>query len=271
MSFLENFHYQISGPPDGDKLVFLHGLMGYAQNWRKIVQSFEDKYEILVYDQRGHGRSFQPLTGYSPDDYAEDLYLILEELRWQKCFLVGHSMGGRNALNFAHRFPNKVEKLVIEDIGPENDTAGLKRYTKLLEMIPTPFVSKLRAKEFFLNDFIHLSKNGEKPQMLGQYLYSNIIEMPDGTADWRFSKNAILSSLNEGRLKNQWLEFESLKMPTLVIRGANSRDLKSEVYAEMLKRNTVVKGVEIANAGHWVHYDQPQAFVEVLREFLYGL
>lgn len=271
MSFLENFHYQISGKPKAKKIVFLHGLMGYAQNWRKIVQSFEDDYEILVYDQRGHGRSHKPLTGYSPNDYADDLYLILEELHWQKCFLVGHSMGGRNALNFAHRFPEKIEKLVIEDIGPENDDAGLKRYTKLLEMIPTPFVSKLRAKEFFLNDFIQLSRDRDKPLMLGQYLYSNIIENPDGTADWRFSKNSILASLNEGRMKDQWQEFEALKMPTLVVRGANSRDLKHEVYAEMLRRNPSVKGVEIANAGHWVHYDQPQAFVDVLREFFYGL
>src|SRR5512135_2152018 len=101
MSYLDNFSYQVLGNEKGAKVVFLHGLMGSGVNWRKIAQSLEADYQVLIFDQRGHGRSFQPSSGYAPEDYANDLALILEELRWEKILLVGHSMGGRNALHFA--------------------------------------------------------------------------------------------------------------------------------------------------------------------------
>src|SRR5690606_32763910 len=108
---------------------------------------------ILTYDQRGHGRSFKPESGYSPEDYANDLEKILNELGWERIHLVGHSMGGRNALSFASRFPQRVISLVIEDISPESNPGDVARYEKLLNRVPTPFQSKKDAKDFLLNDF----------------------------------------------------------------------------------------------------------------------
>ena len=113
MSFLNHFNYQLLGDPQAPKLVFLHGLMGSAANWRKITTAFTEKYHILLYDQRGHGRSFQPSSGYKPEDYASDLQQILKELGWEKIFLVGHSLGGRNALNFAFKNPKNLTCLGI--------------------------------------------------------------------------------------------------------------------------------------------------------------
>src|SRR4051812_15656878 len=115
---LSQFHHQIAGNPAGHKLVFLHGLMGSASNWRKITPAFENDYQILIYDQRGHGRSFKPISGYTPADFAGDLKNIIDELGWEKIHLVGHSMGGRNALEFAQLFPRRIDHLVIEDITP---------------------------------------------------------------------------------------------------------------------------------------------------------
>ena len=110
---IEQFHHQISGNPSGNKLVFLHGLMGSMTNWRRITPAFENDYQILTYDQRGHGRSFHPQHGYKPTDFAGDLKAILDELGWYNIHLVGHSMGGRNALEFAYLFPRRADKLVI--------------------------------------------------------------------------------------------------------------------------------------------------------------
>src|SRR5436305_14748609 len=110
--FLDNFHYQITGVTEASggeapKLVFLHGVMGYSANWRRIARAFEHTHHVLVYDQRGHGRSFQPPTGYAPEDYASDLEKILDELGWGAIQLVGHSMGGRAALHFAYESPDR--------------------------------------------------------------------------------------------------------------------------------------------------------------------
>ena len=90
MDFIDNFNYRITGNPDAPKLVFLHGLMGFSNNWRSIAREFEKQFHILVYDQRGHGRSFRPDTGYGPEDYAEDLKKILDSLAWDKVLSLIH-------------------------------------------------------------------------------------------------------------------------------------------------------------------------------------
>lgn len=119
MGHLQQFHYKITGPPSGRPWVFLHGLMGYLHNWASVIRSLDATEKCLTYDQRGHGQSFKPAQGYAAKDYAEDLKLIIDELGFKKIILVGHSMGGRNALHFASAYPERIEKLVIEDIGPK--------------------------------------------------------------------------------------------------------------------------------------------------------
>ncbi|MGE0763963.1 MAG: alpha/beta fold hydrolase [Bdellovibrionales bacterium] len=268
---LDQFHHQILGSVHGPKVVFLHGLMGSGANWRKITARLEDAYHILLLDQRGHGRSFHPLSGYAPEDYADDLVKILDELKWGKVILVGHSMGGRNALNFSHRWPHRVIGLVLEDIGPNSDAKSAARIENLLAQVHTPYPSRLEAKKDILEEFPKRIAGNRQAATLAQFFYSNIEEKEDGTADWRFSKAGVLESLKEGRLRERWAEFDNLKMPTLVIRGEHSPDLGAPTFTEMLKRNPAVKGVVVPNAGHWVHSDQPELFIEALMEFFAAL
>lgn len=269
MSFLSQFNYQILGKPTAKTpLVFLHGLMGYGLNWRKIALSFESDRQVLIFDQRGHGKSFKPESGYRPEDYAEDLGLIIDELNWPQIDLVGHSMGGRNALNFAFRFPLRVRRFVMEDMGPEVAPGSLERIQGLISVVPVPFSDKLKAKEFFMNEYPKLMASNPQAATLGQYFYANIAERADGTVSWRFNIQAIMTSLTEGRKGERWQEWESLSMPTLVVRGEKSKDLPQATFEEMLKRNPICRGVVIPGAGHWVHFDEPNAFIKVLTRFL---
>lgn len=281
-SYLDQFNYQFlsgggrrwtldevqaaSAQPGLRRWVFLHGLMGYAVNWRKIVSNLGPNDVALIFDQRGHGTSMQPTSGYAPEDYAEDLHQIVQQIGWSQFILVGHSMGARNALIFAAKHGRYLQKLVLEDLGPEANEKSLPYYQHLMDSIPTPFPSKLRAKEFFMNEFRNLPVRGDR-QTIGLYFYSNIIDKPDGSADWRFSRQAILDSVRWGRASDHWAEFRSLSVPTLVIRGAQSEELSKEIFERMGRENPRVKLVEIANAGHWVHYDQPELFVEALKSF----
>jgi pimeloyl-ACP methyl ester carboxylesterase len=176
-------------------------------------------------------------------------------------------MGGRNALSFAHKYPKSVEKLVIEDIGPDPQMQAITYYKNLLGSVPTPFPSKLAAKEFFLNDWPKLGVVHENVLTLGQYLYSNMDEQPNGSVEWRFSKEAIMASVLQGRAKDVWHELRTLTMPTLVIRGENSTELSADVFQKMIVANPSIQGLQIPNAGHWVHADQADAFSRAILQF----
>lgn len=175
-------------------------------------------------------------------------------------------MGGRNALEFAWRWPQSVEKLVIEDIGPDANPEAVARTERLLELVPTPFASREGAKEFLLQRFPDLIASNPQASVLAQYFYSNI-EEKNGLADWRFSKKGVLASLHEGRERERWQEFRELTMPILVVRGENSEDLSREVMGRMVKENHHAQAIEIPRAGHWVHFDQPEIFAQALRQF----
>ncbi len=268
MGYLKNFHYEVLGADHLPKLVFLHGLMGSGKNWARIAKVFNEQFQVLLFDQRGHGRSFKPEQGYAPEDYSEDLLKILQELNWSQICLVGHSLGGRNAIYFAAAHPNRVEKLVIEDIGLTVQQRHKGNIKRLLSLVPTPFASKEEARFFFQTEFIEKIKDNPKAKVLSSYFYANIEKKPSGLADWRFSKAGILESVEQGRQSDQWPLWQSLQMPTLLIRGEHSEDLTEPDFTKMQATHPNVKGVEIGDSGHWVHYDQPGEFIMTLKNFL---
>jgi esterase len=268
MSYLEQFYHLLYGPEAGRKWVFVHGLMGYAQNWRKIISAFEPTERCLAYDQRGHGRSIKPENSYAPKDYADDLFHILSELGWKQIVLVGHSMGGRNVLNFANRYPDLISHLVIEDIGPDGNPHAHEYYENLLNMVPTPFENRQAAKDYFFGEFKRTAKTRENIQVMANYFYANVEEKADSSVDWRFSKKAMIDSVRLGRSGDVWNEIQGLKVPTLYVRGELSKELSRENFEKVLASNPMIKGVEIPSAGHWVHSDQPQAFIGALKQFV---
>ncbi|MFN8792225.1 MAG: alpha/beta fold hydrolase [Bdellovibrionales bacterium] len=269
MSDAKKINFSVSGPENGRRWVFVHGLMGFLNNWKKITGYLDSTEQCLCYDQRGHGRSFKPETGYAPEDYARDLKELTDELGWDRFILVGHSMGGRNALVFASLYPEKVEKLIIEDIGPEANENAHVYYERLLASVPTPFSSREEARDFFRDRFPQVARTKEASQVIGAFLHANL-EDKGGVWDWRFYKPGILESVQAGRFRERWGEIQSLKVPTLWIRGESSKELSRETFEKILESNHMIQGVEIPGAGHWVHSEQPLEFVAALKNFAGG-
>ena len=284
MSILDKFHYVITGPRPGPvtglspgagiaaapipRLVFLHGTMGSAANWRRVARHFEDRFEVLVFDQRGHGRSFQPAVGYAAQNFADDLEQILDALGWDRVNLVGHSMGGRVAYRFAAEHPERVAKLVIEDIGPTNHPTSASLVVRMLDAVPAPFLSKAEAKAYFQTTFAEAFKSENNVRGLAEYLYANITENEEGHAVWRFFEPGIRESVAQARADQRWEDIESLRSPTLLLRGEHSKDLPRPIFDKMLQLNDQIEGLEIENSGHWIHSEQPVRFIQALDEFL---
>jgi esterase len=160
-------------------VVLLHGLMGFAANWGKVWPELHTQRSVLVLDQRGHGRSPKPASGYSPSDYAQDLLALLDLQGWNKVHIVGHSMGGRVALRFASLYPTRVASLTMEDSGAEARPGRVSWICNLLASVPTPFANREKAKKIFAENFV------DDP-LTGGFLHANLEQREDGTLDWRF-------------------------------------------------------------------------------------
>jgi pimeloyl-ACP methyl ester carboxylesterase len=261
----ETLYHRLHQPENGAAsrglpLVFLHGLMGFSANWGKIWPRFQDR-QVLVYDQRGHGRSPKPATGYAPTDYAEDLKGLLDHLGWKKCHIVGHSMGGRVALRFCSLFPELAATLTMEDSGAAAFPERVQWIQNLLGSVPTPFHEREVAKKFFVSRFAH-------DPLTGSFLHANLETRPDGTLDWRFHAPGMIETVRTGRATDAMAEFASLRAPTLLLRGAESTEFPAEEAARMAAARKNVELVTVEGAGHYVHAEQPAKFSEALGEFI---
>jgi pimeloyl-ACP methyl ester carboxylesterase len=235
--------------------------MGFAANWGKVWPHFQENRPVLVLDQRGHGRSEKPDTGYAPSDYAGDLAALLRELGWGKCHIVGHSMGGRVALRFVSLHPEFARSLCLEDSGVETNAERVEWIRGLLGGVPTPFHERETAKRFFEENF-------RDDPMTGSFLHANLETKEDGLIDWRFQKPGMIETVVKGRATDAAAEFKALSLPTLLIRGGRSTHLSIGEAERMAASRPNVELVEISGAGHYVHAEKPAEFCRALDEFI---
>ncbi len=243
-------------------LVLLHGLMGYASNWGKVWSDLANERPVLIYDQRGHGKSGKPKTGYSPAHYAADLLQLINHYEWDNIHLCGHSMGGRVAIHFAAHHPERVESLILEDSGAFGNPQALAWIENLLNRVPVPFSDRSNAKEFFDYEF-------RDDPLVGSFLHANIEKKNDGAYGWRFSKDAMLETIEFGRSKDSTDDFKKIQCPTLIIHGELSAHLSKEEVQQMIDLNPHrTTGITISGAGHFVHPVKPNEFNAALKEFI---
>jgi pimeloyl-ACP methyl ester carboxylesterase len=133
-----NLKYLDWGNTHAVPIVLLHGLCKNAHYWDFFAYSMKDRYHILAIDQRGHGDS-DWADSYSPRSYVLDLEIFADRLKLSEFILIGHSMGGINAILYAARHPDQVKTLVIVDIGPEIAAAGIARMEKDRSFEPEAF------------------------------------------------------------------------------------------------------------------------------------
>lgn len=255
-------YYRVLGEPGkAPPAVLLHGLMGFSANWGRIWPNLVTEREVLVFDQRGHGRSAKPKHGYSPDAYAGDVIALLDHLGWKSCHIVGHSMGGRVALHFAKLYPGRTLSLTMEDSGAEDNPKRVQWIKGLLAGIPTPFPDRDSAKKFFAESF-------RDDPLTGSFLHANLETRDDGSQDWRFYAPAMIETVERGRATDAMAEFASLSCPTLLVRGERSQEFPAPEAERMAACRAGVELITIPDAGHFVHAEKPAEFTDALRSFL---
>jgi esterase len=241
----------------GDPLIILHGLFGSADNWMTQARMLGEHFHVYTVDQRNHG-----LSPHSPDqDYlamTEDLNDFLAQRGLQKAIILGHSMGGKTAMNFALKYPTKVSKLIVVDIMPK---AYPVHHDKILEGLKAMPLKELTSRN--QADEV-LSKYVDEPDVR-QFLLKNLSRAQEGGFVWKINLAAIDQNIEE--MTAGLVVSGQYTGSTLFIIGERSNYYAFGDEKLIQKYFPNYKLVEM-ETGHWVQAEKPKEFVDVVQNFL---
>ena len=249
-------HFKESG--QGRAVILLHGLFVSADNWHHIGMRLAESFQVFAVDQRNHGQS-----PHSDEmDYplmAADVNKFMATRGIESARVIGHSMGGKTAMQLALQFPDRVEKLIVADMAP-------RQYAPAHEKI---FAAQLALdlKSFSTRQEIEDALAPEIPNLvLRRFLLKNLGRNAAGEFFWKINLRGIAASYL--KLGEPIAAAAPFAKPTLFIRGGKSNYMKPEDEALIRELFPQSQIQTIAAASHWVHADQPEEFLRLVLNFL---
>ena len=243
-----------SGPP----LLILHGLFGSGDNWNTLAKKFgESGYTAVPVDLRNHGLSPHS-EEWSYECMANDLSSLIKENTFGKVNIIGHSMGGKAAMEFCLSNPSLVDKMIIVDIAPKAYPGHHDEVITILQNAPlASFSSRKEAESYMLNCITD--------KTVAQFLLKNLYRMEDQQFAWRFnlpviSKNyaMVAGGIGGNPVQNQ----------VLFLRGEKSPYIRDEDFESAKKLFPNVTLQTIPGSGHWIHAEKPDDFFNSVIRFL---
>jgi pimeloyl-ACP methyl ester carboxylesterase len=244
----------------GAKLIILHGLFGISDNWVTIGKRLSEKYEVYIPDLRNHGRSPHSSVFTYPA-MIEDVYDFYIQHGIQKAVLIGHSMGGKVAMNFALEYPEMLEKLIVVDISPRTYPYRQQHVEMIQAMSSVDF--DLLITRTAVEDHLRAYITDEKIRL---FVLKNLYRLDRGRLEWRLNLEAISANLDaifEGLSAQSGFEKE-----TLFIKGSLSSYITEEDIPLIKTYFPHSQISTIEGASHWVHSDKPGELCAVFSSFL---
>jgi pimeloyl-ACP methyl ester carboxylesterase len=259
----------------GPRVVFVHGLFGQGKNWTTIAKGLSDGHRVTLLDLPNHGHS--PWTDRV--DYVDMADLVAAELDsfGEPVTLVGHSMGGKVAMTLALRRPDLVRALVVVDIAPvEYPIEGSRTDDEDEEASPFgAFIAAMKAMDLDAletrADADDALRSAVPSRMVRSFLLQSLVREglgADGGWRWRLNLDLLERDLGELRRFPEPPPGATFDGPVLWVAGANSHYVLPRDRERMDELFPTTRLVRIKNAGHWVHSEQPDVFLETLRAFL---
>ena len=249
-------HFRTLG--EGLPLVILHGLFGTSDNWQTLGRRFSENYKVYLVDMRNHGR-----TEHSHEfDYqlmADDIKELIQSENLQNPIVMGHSMGGKAAMNFALQNPELLCKLIVVDIAPK---AYPPHHDEIIAGLKSIDLANLKSR----NDADEQLKAYVLEADTRLFLLKNLYRKEDNTFAWRVNIPAVEKNID--KIGGEITSDAPFTKPTLFIRGGRSRYIKPEDNTSIssLFPDSEIESIE--EAGHWVHAEAPEKFYEIVMRFL---
>jgi len=238
----------------GDPLIFIHGWAASHRFWKHQVPFFAQSNQVISYDLRGHGDSGKPETGYQITDHLHDLEKLLTENRLSKLVLIGHSLGGMIALQYALEHPLTPRALVLVGTSPH------------------PVASRKRSIQFsFLQLLIRMSRkraaNFTERALFAPNVRPELVEWVNKES-MRTPTHVILEILKSVKSFNIVSQLSEIQAPTLIVYSEFETAVESQALNQMQELIPKAKLQMISGAGHNCMLEQPSQFNSVLDGFL---
>ncbi len=259
-------HYLDHGTEGNPPLVCIHGLTGNAHNFDALASRLNSHYHVRSLDVRGRGDSGWSVgTEYTPQNYATDLAGVLDELKIDRVTLIGTSMGGMISILFAGGYPHRVERLVLNDIGPDIDLVGIARIGSYVGEAPTEFDNLKEVAAYYREHYAPM-RNIPEPELIEQVKWS-VKSAENGKLMWKMDPQIRKPMRTAARPLDMWVPFARIEAPVLVIRGADSDILASRTVERMKSVIRSVESVEVPGVGHAPSLAEPESLAAI-RKFL---
>lgn len=253
----EILHSLILG--EGKPLCILHGFLGMLDNWKTLgTQYAENGFCVHLIDQRNHGKSFHS-TSFNYDLLADDLRNYLDFHSIETTLLIGHSMGGKTAMQFACSYPERTKKLVVADIAPKFYPPHHQTIIDGLTAVSRKDLTSRKDADVLLKRYI--SDVG-----IRQFLLKNLFRTANKKLDFRFNLDVLSQKMEE--IGENISSTERYSGPTLFLKGDRSSYVTQNDLAEIKTHFPNASLVTIENAGHWLHAENPEQFFEKSIAFL---
>jgi esterase len=249
----------------GPRVVLLHGLFGQGRNWTTIARALADQARVLLVDLPNHGRSTWTETFSYPDMAARVAELLRRIGGGEAYAVVGHSMGGKVAMTLALAHPELVDRLAVVDVSPV-PTSEISQFAGFIEGMRSLDLSTLSDRA---DADRQLAASVPDPT-IRSFLLQNLRRDPGRDGRWRWQMNLELLG-DQLDIMGSWTDPDAdpYPGPVLWLAGERSGYVRRDHAPAMRTLFPRVQLVTIKNAGHWVHSEQPDVVVAVLRRFLH--
>ena len=260
-----DLHYLEWGNVGAPPVVMVHGLTGNAHAFDNLAPHFANRYHVISVDVRGRGDSdWAPDGDYSNDAYVADLEGLRQALGLERLSLVGTSMGGRISLTYAGTYPDRVERTVLNDIGPEVDPRGGSRIATGIHDAVTTFKTMDEVKAWHREQRVGFGALSDAQQQAAAgYAVKALIE---GGYTWKMDP-AVRSDPRRPDPEASWTLARRISGPVLLVRGGISDLLSPEIAQRMVAEMQDCRMVEVPGVGHAPTLSEPEAFGPVLEFF----
>lgn len=243
----------------GYPVIILHGLLGSLDNWQTIAKKIAEHFTVYIIDQRNHGKSPHS-DEFSYDLLSADLLEFMNEHGIAQAHLIGHSMGGKVAMQFAMQHPYKVGKLVVVDVAPVQYGD---RHSNVFNALFAADVANAESRED-VEKVLRAKLDNDETTV--QFLMKGLNRDDAGMHfEWKFNAKVLWDNYTG---ISDAVKGEPFTGKTLFIKGQKSSYISSSNYSEIMDLFPTNELVEIKEAGHWVHAEKPAEFTAEVLKFL---